>query len=372
MNKKIRAFGALLLLILWAGLTAFAWFTPAKERSLSERRLLAQMPELTGKTLASGRFMEDFEDYATDQFPGRDLFRSIKALFHRYGLFQQDNNDIYLTDGYLVKQEYPLAQAEVDHACKRLAWIYENYLKNTGSRVFYGIIPDKGYYLGEESGHLTMDYPLLFSKLQAALPHATQIDLTETLNKASYYFTDTHWRQEQLLPTAKVLCDALGMPGPDPAEYTKAEATDAFYGVYHGQAALPLPPETLYLMESDRLSALKVSIHNGNGFAPVPYSGVYDLEKLGSKEPYDVFLSGSQALIQIENPSAATDRELIIFRDSFGSSIAPLLVSEYKTVTLVDIRQLDSGRLKFFLDFHGQDVLFLYSTLVLNGGSQLK
>ena len=85
-----------------------------------------------------------------------------------------------------------------------------------------------------------------------------------------------------------------------------------------------------------------------------------------------MYLSGPQSLLRIENPNAATDRELILFRDSFGSSLAPLLVSDYKTVTLVDIRYLSSQMLSRYLEFKGQDVLFLYSTSVLNSGTTLK
>ena len=77
-------------------------------------------------------------------------------------------------------------------------------------------------------------------------------------------------------------------------------------------------------------------------------------------------MSGSQSLLRIENPHAATDRELIIFRDSFGSSLAPLLVQDYKTVTLVDIRYISVELLGNYIDFQSQDVLFLYSSLVLN------
>jgi hypothetical protein len=96
------------------------------------------------------------------------------------------------------------------------------------------------------------------------------------------------------------------------------------------------------------------------------------MEKASGRDPYDVFLSGSVSLLTIENPKSATDRELVIFRDSFGSSLAPLLVESYAKVTLVDIRYLQSERLGQFLQFDDQDVLFLYSTLVLNNSETLK
>ena len=96
------------------------------------------------------------------------------------------------------------------------------------------------------------------------------------------------------------------------------------------------------------------------------------MTKLDSRDLYDVYLSGAKALLTIENPNAGTGRELVIFRDSFGSSIAPLLLTDYAKVTLVDIRYVQPELLEQYLDFHGQDVLFLYSTLVLNSSAALK
>ena len=79
-----------------------------------------------------------------------------------------------------------------------------------------------------------------------------------------------------------------------------------------------------------------------------------------------MFLSGSLSLVTIENPLAKEDRRLVIFRDSFGSAIAPLLISGYSEITLADIRYMHPDNLGKFVDFGGCDVLFLYSTLVLN------
>ena len=66
------------------------------------------------------------------------------------------------------------------------------------------------------------------------------------------------------------------------------------------------------------------------------------------------------------------DKELIIFRDSFGSSIAPLLIDGYSKITLVDIRYLHPNILESYIEFDSQDVLFLYSTSVLNNSETIK
>ena len=62
----------------------------------------------------------------------------------------------------------------------------------------------------------------------------------------------------------------------------------------------------------------------------------------------------------------------MIFRDSFGSSLAPLLIEDYAKITLVDIRYIQSGFLGQFIEFDGQDVLFIYGTTILNDSSLLK
>ena len=362
---KKNALVASAICVLWLGLAAVAWLSPPKTHSNTERRELQQFPELSGESILSGEFMEDFESFSLDQFPLRDNFRTLKALFHYNLLGQRDNNGIYLSQGHAAQLDYPLNEASVDHALQVMGRIHDRYLQN--SRVFLSVVPDKGYYLAEREGYPAMNYSELFEKMQKGMPYASYVNLTDCLTADDYYKTDTHWRQEKLIPEAQRLCDTMGTPGPSQQELRPVAAQRPFYGVYYGQAALPLEPDTLYTMESDLLSQCRVYNYETGS-----YGSVYDLSKLEGKDMYEVFLSGSVSMLTIENPQATTERELIVFRDSFGSSLAPLLVQGYKTVTLVDVRYISSQMLDRFLDFNGQDVLFLYSTLVLNNAFMLK
>ena len=61
-----------------------------------------------------------------------------------------------------------------------------------------------------------------------------------------------------------------------------------------------------------------------------------------------------------------------IFRDSFASSLAPLLIEGYSKITLIDIRYMRSKDIEKYVKIENQEVLFLYSTLVLNNSSILK
>ena len=100
---------------------------------------------------------------------------------------------------------------------------------------------------------------------------------------------------------------------------------------------------------------------------------IYNMEKKSGKDPYEIFLSGPRSLITIENPNCKSDKELVIFRDSFGSSLIPLLAGGYRTVYAVDIRYISTDALARVTEFpEGADVLLLYSVAVLQNSITLK
>ena len=350
--------------LVFASLVFAAWVLPPKEFSDSERRKLAQFPEFSLAAVRDGSFVEKFERYAQDQFPMRDTFRTVKA-FLAYDMYRQlDNNGIYLQDGYAAKLEYPLDEDSVHHAADRFGYIYENFLVDKNVKAYVSIVPDKGYFLAGKNGYLGMDYEKLFSIMQDRMPYAAYIDICGTLDISDYYRTDTHWRQERIVDAAEKI--AAGMGSAFSVKYIQRALERPFYGVYYGQSSLPLPAETIYYLTNDVLDGCKVT-----NYEEGTVGGIYDMDKAAGRDPYEIFLSGARSLMTIENPDCENGRELILFRDSFGSSIAPLLAEGYAKVTLVDIRYLRVDYLDKFLTFDGQDVLFLFSTSVLNHSETL-
>ena len=347
------------------GFLVWSLLKPDDTVSQSERRKLSQKPELTAASMLNGTFMTDFESYTLDQFPLRDGFRRLKAVVLLDVLREKDNNDIYLADGYAAKLEYPLDEASVRHAAERFQAIFESYLSGTDAKTYEAVIPDKGAFLAAQNSYPALDYGALSALLQESMPYAEPIELMPALSLDSYYRTDLHWRQEALLPVAERLADAMGAELS--AQYDTVTADTPFYGVYCGQSALPLAPDTLRYLTNETLRGCTVYDYETDSTGPV-----YDLAALEGEDSYSVFLSGSKSLLTLTNPNADTDRELVIFRDSFASSLAPLLVSAYAKITLVDIRYVQPERLGRWLTFDSQDVLFLYSVSVLNHSETLK
>lgn len=347
------------------GVSFFCWFHGEQEYSMTERRYLKTMPGITWDSVMSGRFMTDFEGYTQDQFPARDTFRSIKSGVALFAFVKKDNNDLYIADGYINKLEYPYREESAEHAVKVFDSVYDKYLAGTDCKVYYALIPDKGYYLAGENGYPAMDYVAMERTFNEGMENMTYINLFEVMTLEDFYKTDTHWRQEKITDVASVIATAMGKELA--AEYELCKIQEPFYGVYHGQLALPVAGEELYYLNNTELEQCYVY-----DYTNMQEIDVYDLEKAQGADPYELYLGGPLSLITIENPNAETDAELIVFRDSFGSSIAPLWVESYSKITLVDIRYLYSGMVGNYIMFDNQDVLFLYSTMVLNNSETIK
>lgn len=342
-------------------LVCMAFLKSDTEYSQTERRNLKQQPELTLESVLSDKFMSGFEEYSLDQFPFRDTFRSLKAITS----LKADNNDIYVYEGSIVSMEYPLNEASLERAGERFLNVYEMYLKDSDNEIYLSIIPDKNYFYAKDSGHLMMDYETLVSTVVLDNSYMTYVDIFPLLSKQDYYLTDTHWKQEKLVDVADKLLVAMG--NKVEAEYETVQVSGDFYGVYYGQAALAVNPDKIKYLLNDTIKSLTVFDYENNKEIPI-----YDLSQMEEADPYELYVGGPVSLVTIENPNADTDEELIVFRDSFGSSIAPLLAQGYSKVTLIDIRYIQPGILDNYVDFNNADVLFLYSTMVLNNSETLK
>lgn len=371
------------------GMVALFVIVPKEQISESERRRLATRPQLTVQGILDKSFMEDVEKYLLDHFPFREGFRRIKAQFSCHILKQKENNGIYVVGGHASKLEYPLNEASVIRMADKLVSLKRQYFPD--ENTWYAVVPDKNFFLAESNGYPSMDYErmleLLAQKLDSSGEAFGYIDIASGLSVEDYYVTDTHWRQEELPDTALRIGEAMGVNGYLNLQDTGFEkhVIKDFYGVYYGQAALPMEPDTIIYLTSDTIDAATVWNLEKNitedGQAVLPedsaavWEPVYQTKKTGQPlgfDQYDVFLGGAASLQIIKSPRADTDRRLIIFRDSFASSLAPLLLEAYSEITLIDLRYISTPLVGEYIDFEGADVLFLYNTSILNNASMLK
>lgn len=326
------------------------------EISNTERRKLSKFPEFQ----LTSSYSEDIESYLLDHFPLRDTFRSIKANFNYKVLKKLDNNDIYLKDNYIFKSEYPTNKSSISSFISKTNRIKS--LLNKNNNTYIMIVPDKNYYIND-SNFLSIDYDYLYNEINNL--DMTQIDIRNLMSLNDYYETDTHWKQENLQKVVKQLSTKMNF------EYKeinyKKNTYNKFYGVYYGESAISRNPEVITYLTNDTILNSEVKYLENNKL-----NTVYNLDNLKSLDSYEVYLDGASSIIEITNKNSKSKKELIIFRDSFGSSLSPLLIEYYDKITIVDNRYISSDYIKEYITFTNQDVLFLYSTLLVNNSGSIK
>lgn len=336
---------------------------PDREYSVYERRKLEQMPVYAEyENLAS--YFSAWETYLTDQFLLRDELRFLKSGFAHTLLGQYDVNGYYSQDGSQAQILYPLNEEYFTDNILLMEEIRQEYF--TEASVYYGVIPDKSYYMDAPLG---LDYDRIH-QLFATNLQARKLPIGENLSLSDYYGTDIHWKQENLEELYTALGNEMN-PALPKWNFTK-ESAGSFYGVLYGQAAMPAKKDEMCYLTSPSLKEAKVTLLNFGNDGKISESEVpmYDLEKFRGDDAYDLYLSGENPMIRITNPNASTEKKLILFRDSFGRSLAPLLAEGYSEIILVDLRWVRSIALPLFGEYlqadANTDVLFLYSAQVLN------
>ena len=367
MNKIKNIILTCVFVVFIFSVSAACIFIPDQEYSLSERRYLEQMPYLSKDTVLNGEFMNGFELYATDQFPLRDDLRAVKALFSTKVLGKLDNNGLFFVDGHISKIDDAENEDMMNYASELFAKIINDNMTDKNVNLYFSIVPDKNAFLAEKNGYPSLDYNGFIERMRVKTEYMNYIDITPLLSADDYYRTDTHWKQENITDIAEYLATEMGTNVK--SDYKVNTLDNPFYGVYAGQYAIPVKPDTIKYLTNNTIDNCIVTYYD-TGMPEV--REIYNMDKAYSKDPYEMFLSGVAPLITIENPNAKTDKELVMFRDSFGSSLAPLLAEGYSKITVVDVRYMQSSFVGSFVDFENCDVLFIYSTALLNNSTAMK
>lgn len=368
MGRKIRSIICIVCFLVFVfSLGAACFLREPVEVLVSERRKAAQMPEASVESVMDKSFFDDFESFITDQFFMRDGFRSINAAIRMKLLRQTDNGKVYLAEGHISEFQSVLNENSVRATADKLNSIYDKYIKGKNAKVYCSVVPDKNYYLAEKNGYPSLDYGKMLDIFTSEIKNMEYIDISDCLTIDDYYKTDSHWKQENLGAVVDRLSEKMGFATKPIDEYRAEKITD-FEGVYAPRLAIGKMSDEIVALSSEVTDSAKVFNLETNK----TMQGVYDKEKLGGYDKYEYYLSGAAAFLTVENPLAKEKKELVVFRDSFGSSLIPLMLEGYSKITVVDIRYISPQILGEYVDFTDCDVLFIYNSLILNQSNILK
>ena len=296
-----------------------------------------------------------------DNFYQRDTFRKLKTSVELDIFKKQDVNKIYKYNDFLVEQIYPLDEKSATNLTNKINYIKESYLNET-NKIYYSIIPDKNYYT--DNSHLKLDYDKMQQIMENNLNGLQYIDIFQDLSLDSYYYTDSHWKQEKLQNVAKTIAENMNF---SITQNYNEQKVATFKGVYAGQLPINTKEDEIKILVNDVIVDA-----NAYNYETKEQGGIYNFKKLTGYDKYDIYLSGATPLIEISNANNKTNKTLVIFRDSYASSLAPLLMEGYSKITLVDTRYISPKILNEYVNFENADILFIYSTLVINSSMALK
>ena len=369
MSKKYSIFITVLFCLFIFGFGIALVLSPSRDFSEQENRYLSQFKAPTPNTLLSGKFMEDFEDYVTDQFPLRDGWIQLKALSER-ALGKQENNGVYFgTDGQTLFAQFNApSQEELE---TRVGFV--NTLgDNLDVPVYFSLVPDKSWAWAsllpanapnvDDGSTITRAEELCGGKV-------AYIDLRWVLanDRGAFYRTDHHWTTMGALKAGQTLLEGMGLVqqagdlkvlGYQSLPCT--EVSDSFYGTtYSSSGAGWVEPDSIHTVIPEGGTKGNVTVTGYPEGQPVE-SSLYHPEKLAVKDKYAFFLGGNQPLCVIQNPDAGGGK-LLVIRDSYSDSLAPFLAEEFQEIHLFDLRYNNTS-LKKYVEENGIDqVLVLYS-----------
>ncbi len=333
MTKKYGMFLSALFCAFLVGIGTLHLALPDRAWSEAENRTLAKRPDFTAASVADGTFMTDTENYIADQFPGRDGWTGLKARTEQL-LGKSEFRGVYLCGDALINRgDEPGEQAE-----KNLGYV-SALAEVAEVPVYLGLIPTASEIWGNRLPD-GAPVPNQSAFIQRALEETgvSGVDYLSALQDRAeeklYYRTDHHWTSLGAYYGYAALCEALDEEAVSLDSFTPETVSADFYGTLYSTSGVHwLTPDTMEYYVPEEGVTVTDPQESGEEHLPL-----YDRSYLTKKDKYSSFLGGNRPVCIIKNPNAATDRKILLIRDSYADAMAPFLSQTFAEVHLLDLR----------------------------------
>lgn len=347
--------------------------TPQKAFSDSENRYLQKKPEFSVKSLLNGSYGEKYEQYLSDQFPGRNVWIGMKVTTERLAL-QEDVNGVYFgKDGYLIEKfdTEDLEGEQLNKNIGKLAAFMGAAEKSLGKdHVRVMLVPSASQIITERLPFLAAPYDqgrviemLCRSLKEAGGSRETVLPAEEYLKRyreeALYYRTDHHWTARGAYLGYRLWAESVGLTPWTEEMFDIQTVNSEFHGTVYSKLNVPWRYDTIEVWQPKEEKDYRVSFDG----EPKEYDSLYFPGALEGKDKYAVYLDGNHAITKIENRSITGDqkeKKLLMIKDSYAHSFAVFAANHFGTVYMADLRYLNLN-LKEWMEEQGiTDVLVMY------------
>lgn len=336
---------AVFLAVLAMGSVLF-WAMPDQAYSPEENRSLAQMPELDGEALFSGKFASDMNSYFADQFPFRSFFVRLKSGTELL-LLKGENNGVLYSKEQLAVRSFHAYRSRVQIAQDTDYYYAEsveaqlqalNAFSQSTDFPVLTLLPPRTIDIADSA--FAYDRPWgdgIFRQISDTLEaDAGYVELLPLLRQRYedgeyvYCKTDHHWTTLGAYYAYGELMKALGREADIlPFSAFSIEEIPHFSGTTAAKGSFPLYEEdVLQLWHYAGEDSYEV-IADG-----APLSGLYERKHLKEDgDTYSVFLDGTHNITTITKKEA-NRQTLLVAKDSFGNSLIPFLAAHYNIVAV--------------------------------------
>ena len=338
--------------------------TGDREFSSGENRTLEQRPKLTVSGIESGRWMEQYESYVSDQFAGRDFWVSFKSSVDLLMGKRKSDGVFKGKDGYLLED---IAVPDKEQLKNNLAAMKQFQKQYKDIPMYMMLVPNAANIEADKlPGYaVTADQEEEFTTIQKTLePAFTWVNVSDVLKKHKseeiYYRTDHHWTTRGAYYGYQALAETMKLDTAKAPEMKAYAVTNSFNGTLASTSGYETgykEPIYIYAPE-DEENAVQVVVNNVNEKKKT--ATLYDTSKLKEKDKYALFLGGNYPLLEIKTTADTTDR-LLLIKDSYANSLIPFLTSCYREIIVIDPRYYYDDISKVMEEHNITSVLFLYN-----------
>ena len=335
---------------------------PDSSISEEENRVLSSGPAFSLNNILSGTFMEQVEEYASDQFAGRNILRRLKVGVDMLGGVRQEG-DVYIgSDGQLLEEIKVPEQENLQANLDAIRQFTEDYPDLTVNMI---LVPDAANILSGSLPALAAveNQSQLISMVKNGLADSVGwIDASSVLNRHRsekiYYKTDRYWTALGAFYTFQEAAPALGISEDVSDKYVSYTVSGSFNGSLAARSGACLDEkETIEIYAPTQGDDDVIVDYVDEGKRT---SSLYDSACLEGRNQYEVYLGGDTSLLDIRTVSTSQKRILVV-KDSFANCFIPLLAPYFREIVVVDPRYYSGTIEDIMATYKITDTLFLYS-----------
>lgn len=360
-RHKVIALVFIVMMVIFCGVNLA---TGDREFSSKENRALEQKPKLTVSGIESGRWMNQYESYVSDQFAGRDFWVSLKSRIDLLAGKRKSNGVFKGKDNYLLEDISRPNETQLKMNLTAMKKFQKQY---KDIPMYMMLVPNAANIEADKLPHyaVTEDQDMQFSKIKNSLGTSFNwVDVESTLKKHKseeiYYHTDHHWTTLGAYYGYQALAKAMKYDTSKAPVMKSYAVTNAFNGTLSATSGYETGyEEPMYIYAPEDLKkAPQVVVNNINEKKKT--ATLYDTSKLKEKDKYALFLGGNYPILDIRTTADTTDR-LLMIKDSYANSVIPFLTSYYREIIVIDPRYYYDDISNVMEKNKITSVLFLYN-----------